>query len=306
MKEHIIIGSRKSKLALLQAQEVIDALRAVYPRFSFEITTVKTAGDRDRKTSLKVLGGKGIFVKELEEALLRREIDIVVHSLKDMPTDIPTGLILAAVTQRVDPRDVLISASGVGLSNLPPNSRIGTGSQRRAVQLMAQRRDLAVADMRGNIDTRLRKCSGGEVDGVILAAAALIRMKLEDRITECLPIDAFVPAVGQGTLGIEVRDGDKLANELVAPLNHEGTWMEVSAERAFLKTLGGGCREPIAALGIVKGSSLHMRGMVGNSATCEVLKAEIKGKPLQAEQLGIRLAQRMMEMGAGRLIGGCV
>ena len=303
MKDRIIIGSRKSKLALLQAQEVIDALRAVYPKLSFEITTVKTAGDRDRKTSLKILGGQGIFVKELEEALLRREIDIAVHSLKDMPTDIPAGLKLATVTRRLDPRDVLVSANGMVLSKLPEGVRIGTGSQRRAVQLLAQRRDVAVVDMRGNIDTRLRKCSGGEVDGLVLAAAALIRMKLEDRITEYLPVDKFVPAVGQGALGIEVREDDKLANELVAPLNHEGTWMEVSAERAFLKALGGGCREPIAALGIVKGSSLHMRGMVANSETCEELKAGVKGKPSQAEQLGIRLAQRMMEMGAGRLIG---
>jgi hydroxymethylbilane synthase len=303
MKEHIIIGSRKSKLALIQAQEVIDALRSVYPRLSFEITTVKTAGDRDRKTSLKVLGGKGVFVKEMEEALLRREIDIAVHSLKDMPTDIPAGLKLAAVTRRLDPRDVLVSASCVGLSKLSSGSRIGTGSQRRAVQLMNYRRDIAVTDMRGNIDTRLRKCFGGEVDGVMLAAAALVRMRLKCRITEYLPVDKFVPAVGQGALGIEVRDNDKLANEIVAPLSHEESWREVSAERAFLKALGGGCREPIAALGVVKGSSLHIRGMVANSTTLEVMNAEIEGKSSDAEQLGLRLAQSMMEMGAGRLIG---
>jgi hydroxymethylbilane synthase len=303
MKDRIIIGSRKSKLALLQAQEVIDALRAVYPKLSFEITTVKTAGDRDHKTSLKILGGQGIFVKELEEALLRREIDIAVHSLKDMPTDIPAALKLAAVTRRLDPRDVLISTSGVVLSKLPAGSRIGTGSQRRAVQLLAQRRDVAVADMRGNIDTRLRKCSVGEVDGVILAAAAMVRMRIEDRVTEYLSTDEFVPAVGQGTLGIEIRDNDKLTTELVAPLNHKGTWMEVSAERAFLKALGGGCREPIAALGIVKGSSLHIRGMVANSTTFEVMTDEIEGKSLKAELLGRRLAQNMMEMGAGKLIG---
>jgi hydroxymethylbilane synthase len=303
MKEHIIIGSRKSKLALVQAQEVIDALRAVYPKLSFEITTVKTAGDRDRKTSLKVLGGKGVFVKELEEALLRREIDIAVHSLKDMPTDIPVGLKLAAVTRRLDPRDVLISANGMVLSKLPAGARIGTGSQRRAVQLMNRRRDVAVADIRGNIDTRLRKCFGGEVDGVMLAAAALVRIRLEGKITEYLPLDTFVPAVGQGALGIEVRDKDKLANEIVASLNHEGTWMEVSSERAFLKALGGGCREPIAALAVVKGTSLRIRGMVANSTTFEIMNDEKKGKSSEAELLGVRLARDMMEMGAGRLIG---
>jgi hydroxymethylbilane synthase len=303
MKGRIIIGSRKSKLALFQAQEVIDALRAVYPRLSFEITTVKTVGDRDRKTSLKVLGGKGIFVKELEEALLRREIDIAVHSLKDMPTDIPAGLKLAAVTRRMDPRDVLVSASGVGLSKLPPGSSIGTGSQRRTVQLMNCRRDITVTDMRGNIDTRLRKCYCGEVDSVLMAAAALLRMKLEDRVTEYLATDEFVPAVGQGALGIEVLDGDELIQEIIAPLNHEQSWREVSAERAFLKALGGGCREPIAALAVAKGTSLRIRGMVANSATFEVMYADMKGGSSEAEQLGVRLAQKMMEMGAGRLIG---
>lgn len=303
MKGRIVIGSRKSKLALLQAQEVVDSLAAVYPHLSFEIVKIKTEGDRDRITSLKVLGGKGVFVKELEEALLRRDIDIAVHSLKDMPTDIPDGLTLAAVTRRMDPRDVLVSNGGVGLSRLPAGSRIGTSSQRRAVQLANCRRDIAVSDMRGNIDTRLRKCAGGEVDGLLIAAAALIRMKLEARITEYLSTDIFIPAVGQGTLGIEVRAEDGAMGELVAPLNHESTWREVGAERAFLKALGGGCREPIAALAVVKGTSLRIRGMVANSATFEVMYADVKGYSSQAEQLGVLLAQRMMEMGAERLIG---
>jgi hydroxymethylbilane synthase len=157
--------------------------------------------------------------------------------------------------------------------------------------------------MRGNIDTRLRKCIGGEVDGLLLAAAALIRMKLEDRVTEYLSTDIFIPAVGQGALGVEVRAEDGAMGELVAPLNHESTWREVGAERAFLKALGGGCREPIAALAVVKGTSLHIRGMVANSATCEVMYADVKGDSLEAEKLGIRLAQRMIEMGADRLIG---
>jgi hydroxymethylbilane synthase len=165
------------------------------------------------------------------------------------------------------------------------------------------RRDITVADMRGNIDTRLRKCHSGEVDGVLMAAAALIRMKLDYQISEYLPIGTFVPAVGQGALGIEIRDSDRLTNEIVAPLNHKQSWLAVTAERAFLKALGGGCREPIAALGIVKGSSLHLRGMVANSVTFEIMNAEIEGNSSEAEQLGVRLAQRMMEMDAGRLIG---
>ena len=303
MKEHIIIGSRSSKLALLQAQEVADKLKLANPQLSCEMVTVKTTGDRDQKTSLKVLGGKGVFVKELEEALLKGKIDIAVHSLKDMPTDIPAGLKLAAVTQRLDPRDVLVSAKGMILSKLPPGSKIGTGSQRRAVQLMNCRRDVAVVDMRGNIDTRLRKCYSGEVEGVLMAAAALIRMKLEDRITEYLPVGTFVPAVGQGALGIEVHDGDELIQEIIAPLNHKQSWLAVTAERAFLKALGGGCREPIAALGVIKGSSMELRGMVANSATHEAMYADVRGSASAAEQLGVKLARGMMRMGADALIG---
>ena len=303
MKDRIVVGSRGSKLALLQAQDVVDQLKTANPRLHFELKAIKTAGDIDRKTSLQVQGGKGIFVKEIEEALLRYDIDIAVHSLKDMPTEIASGLRLATVTQRLDPRDVFVSARGVRLSKLPPGSRIGTGSQRRAVQLMNCRQDSVATDMRGNIDTRLRKCFCGEVDGIMLAAAALIRMKLDDRITEYLPADTFVPAVGQGALGIEIRDNDSAMNELVAQLNHKQSWLAVTAERAFLKALGGGCREPIAALGIVKGSSLELRGMVANSATHEAMYADVRGSAASSEQLGVKLARGMMRMGADVLLG---
>ena len=304
MKDRIVIGSRGSKLALLQAQEVVDQLKPANPHLNFELKTIKTAGDIDRKTSLQVLGGKGIFVKEIEDALLRRDIDIAVHSLKDMPTDIPSGLRLAAATERLDLRDAFVSARGVRLAKLPPGSRIGTGSQRRAVQLLAQRPDVAVADMRGNIDTRLRKCAAGEVDGIMLAAAALIRMQLDDKITEYLPADTFVPAVGQGALGIEIRD-DGTMDDIVAALNHQPTWLAVTAERAFLKALGGGCREPIAALGVVKGSKLYLRGMVANCASNDVMYADISGETKAAEKVGIRLAREMLKRGAGALIGRC-
>jgi len=304
MKECILIGTRGSKLALLQAQEVVDQLQLANPSLHFELKVIKTAGDIDRKTSLNVLGGKGIFVKEIEEALLRREIDIAVHSLKDMPTDIPAGLRLAAATERLDPRDAFVSARGVRLAKLPPSSRVGTGSQRRAVQLLAQRPDVSVADMRGNIDTRLRKCAAAEVDGIILAAAALIRMQLDDRITQYLPPDTFVPAVGQGTLGIEIRD-DGGMDEVVASVNHQPTWLAVTAERAFLKALGGGCREPIAALGIVKGAKLCLRGMVANCASRDVMYADVSGDAKAAEKVGVRLAREMLKQGAGALIGRC-
>ena len=304
MNNRIVIGSRGSKLALLQAQEVVDQLKAANPHLNFELKTIKTAGDIDRKTSLNVLGGKGIFVKEIEDALLHHEIDIAVHSLKDMPTDIPSGLRLAAATERLDPRDAFVSACGVSLSKLPPGSRVGTGSQRRAVQLRAQRPDVAIADMRGNIDTRLRKCSCGEIDGIMLAAAALIRMKLDDKITEYLPADTFVPAVGQGTLGIEIRD-DGAVDDIVAALNNQPTWLAVTAERAFLKALGGGCREPIAALGVVKGKTLYLRGMVANCASNDVMYADVSGEAKAAEKIGVRLAREMLKQGAGDLIGRC-
>ena len=303
MNDRIVVGSRGSKLALLQAQEVVDQLKPANPHLNFELKTIKTAGDIDRRTSLQVLGGKGIFIREIEEALLRRDIDIAVHSLKDMPTEIESGLRLAAVTQRLDPRDVFVSARGLRLSRLPPGSRIGTGSQRRAVQLMNCRQDIVVSDIRGNIDTRLRKCYSGEVDGIMLAAAALIRMKLDDKITEYLSANTFVPAVGQGALGIEIRDDDSAMNELVAALNHKQSRLAVTAERAFLKALGGGCREPIAALGIVKGSSLELRGMVANSATHEAMYADIRGDASVVEQLGVKLARGMMRMGADALMG---
>ena len=302
MKDRIVVGSRGSKLALLQAQEVVDQLQQANTHLNFELKTIKTAGDIDRKTSLQVLGGKGIFVREIEEALLRGDIDIAVHSLKDMPTDIPSGLRLAAATERLYQLDELFSARRVRLSMLPPGSRICTGSQRRAVQLLAQRPDVAIADMRGNIDTRLRKCAEGGVDGIVLAAAALIRMKLDDKITEYLPSDTFVPAVGQGALGIEIRDDGAMDN-IVTALNHQPTWLAVTAERAFLKALGGGCREPIAALGIVKGSSLELRGMVANPTTHEAVYADLRGSASAAEQLGVRLARRMIRMGVDSLIG---
>jgi hydroxymethylbilane synthase len=304
MKDRIVVGSRGSKLALLQAQEVVDQLSLANPHLNFELKTIKTVGDIDRKTSLQVLGGKGIFVKEIEDALLRHDIDIAVHSLKDMPTEIEPSLRLAAVTQRLDPRDVFVSARGVRLSKLPPGSRIGTGSQRRAVQLLTQRPDVAIADMRGNIDTRLRKCVANEVDGIMLAAAALIRMKMDDKITQYLPADTFVPAVGQGTLGIEIRDDSEM-DGIVAALNHRPTWLAVTAERAFLKALGGGCREPIAALGVVKGTKLYLRGMVANCAANDVMYADVSGEATTAEKVGVRLALEMLKQGAGVLIGRC-
>ncbi len=301
MGKRIIVGSRGSKLATIQAEGVLAKLQGLNPELEFSLATIVTRGDRERKVPLERMAGVGVFVKELEEALLERKIDLAVHSLKDMPTETPEGFRLAVVTERVDPRDVLVSSLG-RLAELPPGARIGTGSPRRAVQLLAQRPDVETRPLRGNIDTRLRKAASAELDGVLLAAAALIRLGMESMITEYLPTDIFVPAVGQGALGIEIRADDAQMGELVAPLNHEPSWLRVTAERAFLKSLGGGCRAPIAALGTLRNNTLHLRGMVADPVRGDILRAEMEGSAMAAEGAGYRLAKQMMELGAASLI----
>jgi hydroxymethylbilane synthase len=241
--------------------------------------------------------GRGVFVKEVEEALLDGRIDLAVHSLKDLPTQIPPRLSLTAVTMRLDPRDVLVSR-GKKLVELAPGSIIGTGSLRRTLQLSAYRPDLRVQGIRGNIDTRLHKVFSSEVDGVIVAAAAMLRLGWEERITEYLPIETFLPEVGQGALAIEIRSDDKEIAELVRPLNHEPTWQAIVAERAFIHALGGGCRTPIAAMGTVRGDTLKLQGMATSISENRILWARAEGSAMAPEALGIQLAQQMREMGA--------
>ena len=297
-----MVGTRGSRLAMVQARIVIAELSKIHADLEFEPLAIKTTGDRRQRVSLEELGGTGVFVKELEEALLSEVIDMAVHSLKDMPTDTPDGLWIAAVPERADPRDVLISSLGK-LSELPDGAVVGTASPRRAVQLMAQRPDLKIRQLRGNVDTRLRKVSSGELDGVIMAAAAMMRMGMEDRITEYLPPDSCVPAVGQGALAIEIRADDERIAWLVSPLNHQPSRAGVTAERAFLKSLGGGCREPIAALGVISDTTLHLDGMVANHNTGQILRVEVKGDGSNPEEVGERLAQEMIALGAASLIG---
>ncbi len=301
MKKHLRIGTRGSKLAVVQAEAVRDRLASLNPELEFEIVKVSTTGDQNTGISLEQLGGEGVFVKELEDSLLRGEIDLAVHSLKDMLTTIPDGLRLAAVPQRVDPRDVLLSSSG-RLSELPPKARIGTGSQRRAVQLMALRSDLEVCGLRGNIDTRIRKAFSSELDGVVMAAAALIRLDMRDKITEYLSVEDFVPAVGQGALGIEIRADDAHTYETVIPLNHELSWLSVTAERAFLRAMGGGCRSPIAALGTIENGNLCLNGIVANADGSKILRSGVEGNASVSEKIGEDLASKMIGMGANELI----
>lgn len=297
MSRKIVVGSRGSPLALIQTGSVVAKIREANPGIEVSVCQIATKGDREPHIQLDAIEGSNIFVKELEEALLEGRIDLAVHSLKDMPTQIPSGLYLAAVTERVDPRDVLISR-GERLTELAPGARLATDSLRRAVQLNACRPDLEVCGVRGNVDTRLGKVADGEFDGVILAAAGLERLGWEDRITEYLSTEHFLPAVGQGALGIEARLDDKEIASIVLPLNDLPTWQSITAERSFLSALGGGCRTPIAALATVDGTRLRLEGMVAGAGSKQILRNSEEGSTALAEELGVRLAQKLVNMGA--------
>lgn len=299
MNKPVIIGSRGSRLAIIQAESVLARLKEANPALEFKLTRIITQGDRDKTGSLDRIPGRGVFVKEIEEALLEKRIDIAVHSLKDLPTQIPSGLSLTAVTMRLDPRDAFVSP-GKKLAELPPGSVIGTGSPRRKVQLLTYRPDLEVKEIRGNIDTRLHKVISGEFDGIIVAAAALIRLGWEDRITEYLALEHFLPEIGQGALGIEIRAGDKEIAQLTQTLNHEPTWQSIIAERAFLQALGGGCRTPVAALATVTGDTLRLQGMVVYNGN--IFQDSEEGSPLTPHLVGKRLANKLLERGAAQFI----
>jgi hydroxymethylbilane synthase len=297
----ISIGARGSKLAVIQAEEFQNHLKEAFPELKTNLVKIKTTGDRNNTIALYEFSGQGIFVKELEKALLDGRIDMAVHSLKDLPTEIPDGLSLAAVTPRLNHSDVLISSAG-NINDLPSGSIIGTGSPRRAVQLLALRPDLKISNIRGNIDTRLHKVLVGELNGVIVAAAALIRLGWEDRITEYLPVEHFVPAVGQGALAIEIRSEDEQIAAMVSKVNDKSTWRAITAERTFLQALGGGCRAPIAALGTISDQTLTLTGMVADRAGTQILRASEKGAASIPDHIGKNLASKMMELGASSLI----
>jgi hydroxymethylbilane synthase len=302
MMREIKIGTRGSKLAIIQAEWVLTKLKEAAPGLKISLNKITTQGDQDSSTPLDKFAQEGIFVKELEKALLDGKIDLAVHSLKDLPTDIPHGLALGAVSSRLDSRDALISTAGQ-LDNLRPRAKIGTGSTRRAIQLLACRPDLETGVLRGNIDTRLRKAADGTFDGIIMAAAALIRLGWADKITQYLPIGYFLPAVGQGALGIEIRSDDYEIADLVSPVNHKATWQSIIAERTFLRALGGGCQTPIAALGTaLSNNTLRLEGMVAGTNSKRILRSREEGDARNPGQIGVRLAQKMMKMGASEYI----
>ena len=302
MIRKIKIGTRGSKLAIIQAEWVLNKLKEAASGLKVSLIKITTRGDQDSSTPLENFIQDGIFVKELEKALLDGKLDLAVHSLKDLPTDIPHGLALGAVTSRVDPRDVLISTAGQ-LDNLHQGAKIGTGSPRRAIQLLARRPDLEIGALRGNIDTRLRKVTDGIFDGIIMAAAALIRLGWADKITQYLPIEYFLPAVGQGALGIEIRSDDSEIADLVSLVNHEATWQSITTERTFLLALGGGCQAPIAALGtVLPNNTLRLEGMVAGTESKRILRNQEEGDSMNPEQIGVILAHKMMNMGASEYI----
>jgi len=295
------IGSRGSTLALAQASWVKRQIEEHLPELQVELRTIRTSGDRFIDAPIKEIGGKGIFTKEIEEALTGGEIDLAVHSLKDLPTQLPAGLTLLAVPKREDASDVLISRSGAKLADLEHRATIGTGSLRRKAQLLAYRADLQIAPLRGNIDTRLKKLDNGEFDAVVLAAAGLRRIGRDNYITQFLPDEICVSAVGQGALGIEARDETDLRERLVF-LHDAQTFAEVAAERAFADRLGSGCHVPIGARARVLGNELKIIAVVASLEGQKICRGEIVGHVSEAVELGQNLADRLTGEGADMLL----
>ncbi len=302
MEHTVRIGTRGSKLALWQARWVKTALEDRFRQVTVEIVKIRTRGDKILDVPLAEVGGKGLFVKEIEQALLDGRIDLAVHSMKDMPADIPAGLAIGAIPEREKPHDVLISGRGKKLGDLPGGSTVGTSSLRRASQILSLRPDLVIRPLRGNLDTRLQKLADGQVDAVILAAAGIHRLGLEDRVTEYLAVQTVIPAVGQGALCIETRQNDPVIGPLAAALDHGPTRVVVEAERAFLARLEGGCQVPIAAHGMLADGRLELMGMVSSLDGTRMIRDRIGGRPGQNRQLGVDLAGKLLARGGKQIL----
>jgi len=302
MTDILRIGTRASRLAMVQAQAVSAMITERYPRCTVEIVPVSTRGDREQSVPLHALGVQGVFVKEIEEALFAGAIDLAVHSMKDLPFALPDGLLITVVLPREDARDALISRGGKTLRSLPRGARIGTGAVRRTMQLHAMGRGFFVEPLRGNLDTRLRKLSTQDLDGVIVAAAGMKRMGWQDRITEYIDEDLMLPMAGQGAIAIETRMDDGGVRDMLACLNHEATFQEVTAERSLLKGLGGGCHVPVAARAVVRENGIEIRGMVGRIDGSDLIREEIRGSATDGEALGLRLAQRILHAGGDSIL----
>jgi len=302
LKERLIIGTRASKLALWQAEWVKAELEKRHAGLEVVLEKIKTTGDKITDVPLAMVGGKGLFVKEIEEALLDGRVQLAVHSMKDVPTVFPRGLSLRCITEREDPRDALFSRSGAGLMDLPEGAKIGTSSLRRQAQIRALRPDFELAHLRGNLDTRLKKLDEGLYDAIILAGAGVKRLGWADRITELLDPKTCLPAIGQGALGIETRTDDEKTNALVDFFDHADTSAAVRAERALLKRLEGGCQVPIAAYGTLDGDRLTLTGLVASVDGDRVVKDSVSGAREGAEALGVELAERLLAAGAYEIL----
>ncbi len=302
LKQTIRIATRKSPLAMWQAEFVRDSLMAAHPGLEVELLGMSTQGDKILDSPLAKIGGKGLFVKELEVCMLEGDADIAVHSMKDVPVEFPEGLHLAVICEREDPRDAFVSNSYKSLDDLPQGAKIGTSSLRRQCQLRERRPDLEIIDLRGNVNTRLRKLDEGQYDAIILAAAGLIRLGFNDRITQLLETDISLPAIGQGAVGIECRSDDERVNGLLAALNDNETYTRVIAERAMNNRLEGGCQVPIAGHAVLDGDTLHLRALVGQPDASEMIRGEISGPAAEAEQLGFSLADDLLSRGAKEIL----
>jgi len=302
MTNIIRIATRKSQLALWQANYVSAQLRHFHPDLDVELVTMTTQGDKILDTPLAKVGGKGLFVKELETGLLEETADIAVHSMKDVPVELPDGLHLATICPREDPRDAFVSNRFKSLEELPEGAVVGTSSMRRQCQLSALRPDIKIKDLRGNVNTRLAKLDAGDYDAIILASAGLIRLEMAERITEYIEPHISLPAIGQGAVGIECRLKDDRVHQLLQPLHDHKTAVRVAAERAMNYRLNGGCQVPIAGFAELSKDTLFMRGLVGEPDGSKIISADIAGKPEDAEELGMVLAEDLLSRGAGEIL----
>ena len=302
MSREIRIATRKSALALWQAEHVKARLEQAHPGLKVSLVPMVSRGDKLLDAPLAKIGGKGLFVKELETALLENEADIAVHSMKDVPMDFPEGLGLYCICEREDPRDAFVSNTYASLDALLPGSVVGTSSLRRQAQLLARRPDLKIQFLRGNVNTRLAKLDAGEYDAIILAAAGLIRLGFEDRIRSSISAEDSLPAGGQGAVGIECRSADSDVHALLAPLHHRDTALRVTAERALNKHLNGGCQVPIACYALLEDDQLWLRGLVGQPDGGLLLRAEARAASSDAEALGVRVAEALLAQGADAIL----
>ncbi|HEX5036709.1 MAG TPA: hydroxymethylbilane synthase [bacterium] len=304
-KRKIVIGSRGSRLALWQANHVKKLLEEEYQDLSVAVKVIKTTGDKVLSKPLAEIGGKGLFLKEIEEQILAGKVQLGVHSLKDVPAVLPTGLLLTAVLKREDPRDVFVSKKYASLLHLPKKAKVGTSSLRRKAQLKNFRPDFEILPMRGNVETRLRKLQPGKLDAIVLASAGLSRLGLASKITEYLPTTLMLPAVGQGVIALEIRDNDDATRRLLDPLNDQETMIAIQAERAFMKAVEGNCQAPIAAYAEVSGQGLKITGMIASPDGRELIRDRMEGNIRESASLGDGLAKQLLGHGGREILRAC-